>query len=64
MAMKKSIFIILLFSLNAFAQHTFFIKDASEKFDVKVTVAKCDGQFCEGKINYSLFKKGQEKIIQ
>lgn len=62
--MKKIIFTIFLLSLNAFAQQSFDIKDASEKFDVKIEVAECDESFCEGKTTYTLFEKGKDKVFQ
>jgi hypothetical protein len=62
--MKKIIFIILLFSLNAFAQQAFEVKDASEKFDARIEVEKCDESFCEGKTTYTIFEKGGTKVFQ
>lgn len=62
--MKKIIFTILLLSLNAFAQHEFEIKNASDIFDVKINIAKCDESFCEGKTTYTLFQKGKKTVFQ
>lgn len=62
--MKKILFIILLLSLNTFAQYEFEIKDASENFDVKIKTEKCDEYFCEGKTTFTLFEKGKEKVFQ
>ena len=55
---KLALAIIFLFTTGAYAQRTFDIKGASKYFDVKVNVAKCDDQFCEGKATFSFFKKG------
>lgn len=62
--MKKILFIILLLSLNTFAQYEFEIKNASENFDVKIKTEKCDEYFCEGKTTFTLFEKGKEKVFQ
>ena len=55
---KLAPILILLFAAGVFAQRTFDIKDASKYFDVKVKVAKCDDQFCEGRATFSFYKKG------
>jgi hypothetical protein len=62
--MKKIILTILLLGLNAFAQQQFEVKNASDLFDVKITVEKCDASFCEGKTTYQIFKKGQRGVFQ
>jgi hypothetical protein len=49
---------LLLFSISAFGQRTFDLKDASKYFDIKATVEKCDDGFCSGKATFSFFKKG------
>jgi hypothetical protein len=56
---KLSIALIFLFATSAFAQKTFDLKDASKYFDVRVTVAKCDDMYCEGKATYAFYKKGE-----
>lgn len=59
--MKNYILILaamFVFAAPAFAQQTFDLKDASEYFDIKVKVAKCDGEFCSGKATVSFYKKG------
>ena len=54
---KLTIALVLAFATTSFAQRTFDIKDASKYFHVKVTVAKCDDMFCEGKTTFSFYKK-------
>lgn len=49
---------LLLFSISAFGQRTFDLKDASKYFDIKATVEKCEDGFCSGKATFSFFKKG------
>lgn len=66
-AMKKyCIFFFVLFSSAAacFGQHNFLLKNASKKFDVKIRIAKCEDNICEGKSAVSLIKKGQNAAFQ
>ena len=58
------IFLILLAAANVFAQKTFLLKDASKNFDVKISVAKCEDDICEGKGTIYLMKKGQTAAFQ
>jgi hypothetical protein len=52
------------FSLNLFAQETFLLKNASKTFDVKVKIAKCEDDICEGKATVYLIKKNQTSPFQ
>ena len=61
---KLTIAFILLFATSAFAQKTFDLKDASRFFDIKVTVAKCDESYCNGKATFSFYKKGSTTAYQ
>src|SRR5687767_11929825 len=63
--MKVCLLIVLL-SVPAlvFGQHTFDLRDASKYFDIKLTVAKCDDGFCEGKARFQFFKKGASTPYQ
>lgn len=54
---KLAIVFVLIFASSAFAQVKFDLKDASKYFDIKVTVAKCDDMFCEGKATFAFYKK-------
>jgi len=57
--MKIAIVIaVLALTTVSFGQRTFEIKDASKYFDLKIKVAKCDDQFCEGRATFSFYKKG------
>ena len=57
-----SLFLVLCLSVSA--QKTFELKDASKYFDIKVSVAKCDGEFCSGKASFSFYKKGSSTAYQ
>lgn len=63
---KYLLFIVLLLSaaVNVFAQQNFLLKDASKRFDVKIRIAKCEDDICEGKATVSLIKKGQSAAFQ
>ena len=61
---KVSPILLLLFCSAAFAQHRFDIKNASKDFDVRIEVAKCDNDICEGAATFTLFKKGESKPFQ
>ena len=62
--MKKLSMVLLLFCSPAFAQEKFDIKDASKDYDMKIEVAKCDNNICEGKATFMLLKKGETKPFQ
>jgi hypothetical protein len=66
--MKQSlIFILLFFSTLATtisASNTFYLKNASEKFDVKIEVAECGDGFCKGKAKFSFYRKNAIKPFQ
>lgn len=52
--MKKTVlFGVLILSISAtvFAQKTFLLKEASKNFDVKIKIAKCENDICEGNRN-------------
>ena len=55
---------VILLSVNSFAQKTFLLKKASKTFDVKIDVAKCEDDICEGAATVSLLKKGQTTAFQ
>jgi hypothetical protein len=55
---KVLIALVLLLTPATFAQKTFDLTDASEYFDIKVKVEKCDDNYCEGKATFSFYKKG------
>jgi len=46
------------------AQERFDIKDASRDYDVRVEVAKCEGDICDGKVTFTLFKKNKSQPFQ
>ena len=50
--------LVLLFATTAFGQKTFDLKDASQYFDIKVKVEKCDNRYCTGKASFAFYKKG------
>ncbi len=56
--------VIFCAATNTFAQKTFLLKDASKTFDVKIKIAKCDADICEGRASVYLSKKNQSKILQ
>lgn len=57
--------LILLFAVvDVSAQETFLLKDASKNFDVKITVAKCEDDICEGASKVFLIKKNQTAAFQ
>lgn len=65
MKLQYFLFIILLFSANSlFAQSNFLLKNASKNFDVKIKVAKCKDETCEGKATVSISKKNESKAFQ
>ncbi len=65
--MKKDFLLIafvLLIAANVFGQKNFLLKDASKNFDLKITVAGCEDNICEGKATVYLLKKNQTAVIQ
>lgn len=64
----KNILAILVAScllpLSAFAQFDFTIRNASQFFDIKVSVQNCGKNFCTGEASYAFFRKGAEKPFQ
>lgn len=49
---------------DSFAQENFLLKNASKKFDVKIKIAKCEEDICEGKATVYLLKKGTPAPFQ
>lgn len=65
--MNKIIVLVSFFlcaSSGVFAQQTFLLKDASKNFDVKIKIAGCKDEICEGKTMIYLSKKNQTKAFQ
>ncbi|MDQ6785239.1 MAG: hypothetical protein M3033_00270 [Acidobacteriota bacterium] len=65
--MEKLILLVSLFLLTAnigFAQQNFLLKDASKTFDVKIKIAKCDTDTCEGRATVYLSRKNQPNVFQ
>jgi hypothetical protein len=62
--MKKIIFLILLLSTAAFAQHKYEVGGASRAYDVRFEVEKCDTDYCYGDLKVRLTKKGQKTAFQ
>ncbi|HEY0545730.1 MAG TPA: hypothetical protein VGC91_10165 [Pyrinomonadaceae bacterium] len=63
--MKKFLPAVLLLCCSAtFAQQKFDLKDASNFFDIKLTVANCEDGACKGKASYSFYKKGGKTPYQ
>jgi hypothetical protein len=57
--------LILLFaSTTLFAQKTFLLKNASKTFDVKIQIAACVEDICEGETVFYLLKKNQKRTFQ
>ena len=49
---------------DSFAQENFLLKKASKNFDVKIRIAKCEEDICEGKGTVYLLKKGKPVAFQ
>jgi hypothetical protein len=49
---------------DVFAQQTFLLKNASKTFDVKIEIAKCEDDICEGKAAVHLLEKDGSSPIQ
>lgn len=65
--MKIQIFvltILLLAAQSLLAQETFLLKNASKKFDVKISIEKCEDETCEGKATVYLQEKNSETVFQ
>lgn len=65
--MKRNFFLLLLLlfiTTNIFAQETFLLKNASKNFDIKIKIAKCEDDICEGKATVYLLKKRQTSPFQ
>ncbi len=63
------IFLLLAFftvfaASTAFGQKTFLLKDASKLYEIKVEIAACEEDICEGAAKFDLFKKDSPKPFQ
>lgn len=52
------------FAAPVFAQAKFDVRDGSKIYDVRVEVATCEAERCEGPVTFTLFKNGQPKPFQ
>lgn len=59
-----SVLFLLLCCSPVLAQKQFDIKNASPKFDVRLEVAGCDNDICEGAATFTLFNKGTTRPFQ
>ncbi|HKP36589.1 MAG TPA: hypothetical protein VJT71_06995 [Pyrinomonadaceae bacterium] len=62
--MKGLPIVLSLLCASAFAQGKFTVKDGSKNYDVRVEVATCDAERCEGPVTFTLFRKGQTNALQ
>jgi hypothetical protein len=62
--MKSALLLLVVLASTAFSQKTFELKSASKYFDVKISVATCDEDYCSGKARFSFYKKGALKPYQ
>src|SRR3954454_19479930 len=62
--MRSSLLIVFIVATSVSAQRTFELKDASKYFDVKVSVAKCDDEYCSGRASFSFYKKSSRSPYQ
>jgi hypothetical protein len=62
--MIKILLTLLVLCTCAFAQVKFDVKKASRTYDVFIEVERCEDNICEGKVTYTLFKKGQTAPFQ
>lgn len=62
--MKSLPIVFCLFCASAFAQAKFDVRDGSKNYDVRVEVATCEAERCEGPVTFTVFKKGQTKALQ
>jgi hypothetical protein len=64
----KSCLLATLFAIfmvsNVFAQQMFLLKDASKKFDVKIRIAKCEDDICEGEAAVHILEKDGSSPVQ
>ena len=59
-----TITLLLFGAVNLYASETFLLKNASKDFDVKIRIAKCADDICEGKAAVYLLKKNQTQVFQ
>lgn len=59
-----SLALVLFGAGNIYAAETFLLKGASKNFDVKIKIAKCDEDTCEGAATIYLMKKDQAQPFQ
>lgn len=65
--MKLFILALLLTIISATgvsAQKTFLLKDASKNYDVKIMIAACEDDICEGKASINIIKKSDSSLFQ
>ena len=62
--MKRLLIVFSLSCASAFAQAKFDVRDGSKDYDVRVEVARCEAERCEGPVTYTIFKKGQTRPWQ
>src|SRR5690348_14562732 len=55
-------FFMAFMALTSLAQQIFLLKDASKNFDVKIKIAKCEGDICEGKATVEISGKGKTSV--
>jgi len=60
----SSLLLTLATSIIGHSQHTFQISKASKRFDVRVTVEKCDDAFCRGSATFRISEKGKRGAFQ
>jgi hypothetical protein len=46
------------------AERTFFLPDASTRFDVELTTASCEGDSCTGPLQVVLYRKGTKRKVR
>src|ERR1044072_3089203 len=54
----------LLLCASAFAEAKFEVKNASKSYDVLIEVERCENKICEGKVSFTVFKKGARVPFQ
>lgn len=62
--MKKLLIFMLLLCSSAVAQQKFELKNASDFFDIKISVAECADGYCTGKAAFAFYKKGGKTAYQ
>ncbi|MEZ5347342.1 MAG: hypothetical protein R2681_17475 [Pyrinomonadaceae bacterium] len=63
--MKKLLVLVMfVFCSTAAAREDFEIKNASDYFDIKISVAECDEYACTGEATFSFYKKGGKTPYQ